>query len=90
MRKSCHAIDFNSRNHPFQNKLISRLRFVLFDQIWSLCQIIEMKILINAPDNVAVAKSNRLRWAGRVLRMDDSEVVKKIYKPKAYVLGEDQ
>ena len=44
----------------------------------------ELKTLYLEPDIVAVAKSNRLRWAGHVLRMDDSEVVKKIFKATPY------
>src|ERR1700709_1048887 len=45
----------------------------------------ELKTLYHEPDIVAVAKSNRLRWAGHVLRMDDSEMVKKIFKVTSYI-----
>lgn len=44
----------------------------------------ELKNLYHEPNIVAVAKSNRLRWAGHVLRMDPSETTHKIFNARSY------
>lgn len=45
----------------------------------------ELKNLYHEPNIVAVAKSNRLRWAGHVLRMDPRETTYKLFNAQSYV-----
>ena len=40
----------------------------------------EMKELYNEPNIANVIKSSRLKWAGRIVRMDENELPKRVFK----------
>lgn len=54
------------------------------DGTWRARYNHELKALYNEPDIVAVARSNRLRWAGHVARMQSTETPRALMEAKMY------
>jgi hypothetical protein len=52
------------------------------NEVWLIRTNEELKELHNKPDIVAEIRSRRIGWLGHVIRMEDGQIVKKLFKEK--------